>query len=667
MEFNLSVLRSSSGTADDFDNIEMKDLVNGDDLQMQLNGGGSDNTITLQPGETSVFTAQAVSPTIGSSLVQLYPGYRNGGGFRYHRLNDGQAIQGAAADRFYTKIKMSHYGIQFDTNDLNGDQMSTHYAPTGPLSDFSLTQPAPSDGPGVSLKLQELKGFPIPFLAASCSIGSATILDGDRSGKGFLRNNPLKAVSEHFMQRGPLYKWNYFALSGYSGTGFPESTGNPSYIGMGLGVNDGLTHLIAAELPIQPLQSLAELQHFDITYTNPVRPYAFNAIANSHAYATFAKNEVINSSIEATRKPYCLDHSYLANHLLFDDWFVSSIAPETTAWTSTISRSHQEVYQDHLQQIAPLPNHAYHPSIPAASRSEAASRADTDLDPTTAWREIASKLEVEGMFNVNSTSIPAWTAILRNLRSTDVPTVKYSASAWELELDAKNQDLTPIGRSRVSGSDSHTLGNSPKQGSHTKLSDQQIDALAVEIVKQVKLRGPFLSLSEFVNRQLSNDSDLALAGAIEAALLELSSRGGNDNPNKKMCSHFPDQVPDSWIKRGSNNKDQFKAASEGYAAYGLPGWIRQADILRSLAPILSVRDDSFVIRSYGDTQDPITGKTLDRAWCEAVVQRTAEYVDSKSDNSTTLPSSATLNSDANARLGRQFEIVSFRWLSADEI
>ena len=471
------------------------------------------------------------------------------------------------------------------------------------------------------------------------------------------------------MQRDPYYKWDYYALNGHYGPGFPESTGDHSYIGMGLGASDGLTHLIAAELPVQPLQSLAELQHFDITHTNPTHPYAFNAIANSHAYGSFQSSEVkiINNQVTQNKKPYCLDHSYLANHLLFDDWFVSSIAPETSAWSSTISRSHQEVYQEHLQQIAPLPNHAYRPSIPAASRSEAESRTNTDLDPTTAWREIASKLEVEGMFNVNSTSIPAWSAILRNLRSADVPTVKYSASAWELELDAENQDLTPIGRSRVSGSDSDTLGNCPKQGSHTKLSDQQINALAAEIVEQVKLRGPFLSLSEFVNRQLSNDSGLALAGAIEAALLELSSRGGNDNQNKKMRSHFPDQVPNSWINRGSNNKDQFKAASEGYAAYGLPGWLRQADILRSLAPILSVRDDSFVIRSYGDTQDPITGKTLDRAWCEAVVQRKAEYVDSKSDNSTTLPSSATLNSDANARFGRQFEIVSFRWLSADEI
>ena len=670
MKFNLRVLRDSLGTTDDFDNIEMRDLVNASKLEMRLNGSGSNNTITLQPGETRVFTAQTASPTTGSSLVQLYPGYRNGGGFRYHLRHNGQAIQGAAADRFYTTVELSYYGLQFDMVDNANKQLCYHYAKTNSLDPFPLTQPAPSDGPGESLKLENLKDFPIPFLATACSIASLTILDGNRGGKGLLRLNPLKVNTNTVMQRDPFYKWDYYALNGYNGPGFPESKGDHSYIGMGLGAYDGLTHLIAAELPVQPLQSLAELQHFDITHTNPTHPYAFNAIANSHAYGSFQSSEVkiINNQVHPKKKPYCLDHSYLANHLLFDDWFVSSIAPETSAWSSNISRSHLEVYQEHLQQIAPLPNHAYRPSMPAASSSEAESRANTDLDPATAWREIGSKLEVEGMFNVNSTSIPAWTAILRNLRSADVPTVKYSASAWELELDAENQDLTPIGRSRVSGSDdSQTLGNSPKQGSHTKLSDQQIDALAVEIVEQVKLRGPFLSLSEFVNRQLSNNSDLALAGAIEAALLKLSSRGGNDNPNKKMQSHFPEQVSNSWINRGSNNKDQFKAASEGYAAYGLPGWLRQADILRSLAPILSVRDDSFVIRSYGDTQDPITGKTLDRAWCEAVVQRKAEYVDSQSDNSTTLPSSATLNSDANARFGRQFEIVSFRWLSADEI
>lgn len=65
----------------------------------------------------------------------------------------------------------------------------------------------------------------------------------------------------------------------------------------------------------------------------------------------------------------------------------------------------------------------------------------------------------------------------------------------------------------------------------------------------------------------------------------------------------------------------FPAAAVGYNAYGLPGWTRQADVLRPIAPILSGRDDTFTVRAYGDARDA-RGKTTARATCEAVVRRT---------------------------------------------
>jgi hypothetical protein len=194
---------------------------------------------------------------------------------------------------------------------------------------------------------------------------------------------------------------------------------------------------------------------------------------------------------------------------------------------------------------------------------------------------------------------------------------------------------------------------------YRKLTAPVLDRFAEEIVNQVRARGPFLSLSEFVNRQLSS-GDLALAGTIQAALNTLA----NDSSTN----------PYSVIQAGSTKVDLanlpgagstgygFPAAAEGYNAYGLPGWTRQADVLRPIAPILSARDDTFTIRAYGDARDK-SGKIMARATCEAIVRRTRDYMDPADDpDITTLP-----KSPANLIFGRRYEIISFRWLNNSEI
>lgn len=70
-----------------------------------------------------------------------------------------------------------------------------------------------------------------------------------------------------------------------------------------------------------------------------------------------------------------------------------------------------------------------------------------------------------------------------------------------------------------------------------------------------------------------------------------------------------------------------------------------------------------MIRTYGDSIDG-SGKVVARAWCEAVVQRRPDYVDPIDENHI---KQATLKSEANKHFGRQFQIVSFRWLDATEI
>lgn len=94
------------------------------------------------------------------------------------------------------------------------------------------------------------------------------------------------------------------------------------------------------------------------------------------------------------------------------------------------------------------------------------------------------------------------------------------------------------------------------------------------------------------------------------------------------------------------------------------GFLTQADMLQSLGPVLTARSDTFVIRAYGDVINPAIGGTTPdaRAWCEAVVQRVPDYVDSTVD-----PWATPAAGSDSETFGRRFKIVSFRWLSADDI
>lgn len=182
------------------------------------------------------------------------------------------------------------------------------------------------------------------------------------------------------------------------------------------------------------------------------------------------------------------------------------------------------------------------------------------------------------------------------------------------------------------------------------LTEDEIDALARAIVKEVRKRGPFLSLADFVNRRVGTDKALARAGAIQSAL---DSDDGLINKNQNSARS---------VASAASNRFVFPEAEKGAMAYGAPSLVKQGDILTPIAPILSARSDSFVIRAYGEAKDK-AGNILARAWCEAVVERYREYVD-PSDKAEVLP--AALKS-VNRDFGRRFNMSSFRWLNSNEV
>ena len=196
------------------------------------------------------------------------------------------------------------------------------------------------------------------------------------------------------------------------------------------------------------------------------------------------------------------------------------------------------------------------------------------------------------------------------------------------------------------------------------------------MVRQVKLRGPFLNMSEFINRRLTDDRTGA-TGAIQAAIDSDefdNGYSGISSGTGGLNKHF---------KSGA---DMLSATSAGYpnpkaglgSRYaGIPGYVMQSDILQGLGSSISVRGDTFTIRCYGDSSEG--GRVLARAWCEATVQRMPDYMDARDtrskwlradDGSPVTVSNAgaeLMLTPINLRFGRRFEIISFRWLSSASV
>jgi hypothetical protein len=452
-----------------------------------------------------------------------------------------------------------------------------------------------------------------------------------------------------------------------------DNTTNNSYIVTGVRKAEGVSRIVAADLPTRPLASLADLTHMQIRGLNPTPPYAGNVAANSDASPLIPKDNVVNASgnsRSSRRDNEQQDDSYCVNQVLFDDWFFSSIAPEPSGFGSSAGVDLRQNYLDFLTGKDPLTNRAYLPiqTDQVDTDTKAGAIYSDVVQPADSWKTIASRLEVQGMFNVNSTSVKAWRALLGHARNQKIP---YSQTDGSIAMT----DETDYAFSRTSVAGDRAAGTAPQvAGEYVETTqftgyrvytDEQLDLLAEKIVEQVRLRGPFLSLSEFVNRQLSTDSNLALAGAIQAALNALTSDSSH-NPFETIQNESVVSEAEPFVNDPNAGLPEtgylFPDAAVGHNTYGLPGWTRQADVLRPLAPILSARDDTFTIRAYGDSRAS-DGTIIARAWCEATVQRTRDFFDpTDAPDITTQPTK-----DANQTYGRRFKVISFRWLNVDEV
>jgi len=429
--------------------------------------------------------------------------------------------------------------------------------------------------------------------------------------------------------------------------------------------------------------SLAQFQHADLTGDDTMLSLGHqpgNAFGNSYASPFLERERIVQprvdygpKSTDQTLRNY-YDIAHLLNSSIWDRFFFSTIPSDSNV-----------------------------PENPTLLVANGATVADL-RDPSKA----AASLLVEGAFNINSTDPQAWKAFLASAKHFrhSADTVTSADAAFPRSLDQPSEHLVP-----PSGEANDSYAG------YRRLTDGELDALSREIVKQVRLRGPFVSISHFVNRALAGinqDHALSRSGALQFALDESGiniSHDGNSNGFSAVSAN--EDLVTLRIKQGapradmdggygaierpadadpshpdwavtSQDKNYGAVASiladqemlapqsasiitglpreQGYRSTGIPGWVTQADVLQVIGPAISARSDTFRIRAHGEALG-LSGNVSASAYCEVVVQRQLEYIDPANQPH----DRPILLTDTNKAFGRRYEIVSFTWLSPDDI
>ncbi|MFK7852291.1 MAG: hypothetical protein AB8D78_15045, partial [Akkermansiaceae bacterium] len=411
---------------------------------------------------------------------------------------------------------------------------------------------------------------------------------------------------------------------------------------------DGYERVVLFDVPREDLVSVGQLQHANVgrfsyeptyivgnSYANLRIPQDDWKGAITDTFSTDSGPTNNNMPIPGTFNLY--DASYLVNEVLWDSAIFTTIPQVNDNYgTVTMSKAIDADYESLRKGETFLANPRFLPYEPSGSKFDLA----TLQENTNAYHHNAGHVMVDGAFNVNSTSIDAWEAFLSGTKG--LPYLKLDGNGVVTGFE-KDVDGVRFPRLKVSiggPMETDSLDENFWTGFRSLKSDE-IRELATEIVAEIKKRGPFLTMGEFVNRKLES-GELGQRGALQSAL--------DNTVNKDIDANFSGETNVSGIPANSTQGS------------GFPGQLLQGDILQALSPFMTVRSDTFTIRAYGETLSADGNTVLAKAWCEATVQRYPDPV-----NGATGGDTLTELAKPTSKFGRAFRIISFRWLSPNEV
>lgn len=488
--------------------------------------------------------------------------------------------------------------------------------------------------------LAEPNGFPVPILA----LNPRAQLADPRNWDGRSSTSPAWQATVTPLSGDPLSVLQFW----------PGDTPQRNQASWGSShlPGDGTRSTVLFQVPRRPLLSIAQLAHADIGELDLDPSYA---IGNSFAHPGLdSLDKALHwpSGATATSALERVDLSYAANLGLWDRAFFSGISAGTARATDGSNQPHATLTAAAEAILADSPDGMANRRMRRfPSRTDAADRTGGLLNPATTARQLAQ----EGAFNVNSTSVAAWKAQL---------TGGFGALAEGLSRRPDH----PFSRLHPPPGESIESGEANQWRTYRSLAEDSplVDRLAEAIVAEVRARGPFMCLADFVNRRLVTDANGRkgpLQAAIDAAGLNADALTPAIGPTTL------DRLPQAAALAPSGR------GADAPVALGRPDMILQSDLLVAIGPHLAARSDTFIIRAYGESRGGV-------AWCEMTVQRTPDWMVPQAEDAT-LPlenyrASLTRSrgemaemrrrnpalASVNRALGRRFIVTDFRWIHA---
>ena len=541
----------------------------------------------------------------------------------------------------------------------------------------------------------------LPFPIFSHSNPMAAVSRADANGM------PSTATPNGYAFTSPSYKMTLRPANNWNEViETPISSGSQAFGGLsatsGLG---GVSSAVFTSVPFSAPLSLAQYTHanFGIRDQDPLFQIgnSFAAMGNNIA-STYSTDTLCGVSNH--------DEAWMANSAIYDRFFLSGAAPVVTRGKV-------------VTEAKPLATVLDEFAAGSGRLANPRTKLFATRDPVTVramladHRRIAGTILTDGTFNVNSTSVDAWAALLASAKRNAMGSASELLPAGD-----KNARFPRAARADFADYNYKTAFNDKKAWTGlATLDDAQIKLLAKSIVEETRMRLhynhryqygiksglnvhyviqdrgvevplPYIGLAQFVNRFNCGayPNQVSFQGCLQNAILRADVDGANlSNRSSPLtaapaydatkltvsaANSGPGLIPYTYQPANVVATDPRTSSSKGHSLRAAPTSLMQSDILEAVGSSLSTRSDTFIIRCYGDATDPLdSSRTISGCWIEAVVQRIPEFCDPSQPPETEVCKSSDgqlhnpLLNQINRTLGRRFVILSTRTLTQKDL